>query len=234
MLLQEIGMCFRGTNIHSLGQCGDNFERVKSQMVGLYTLSHSSGLELGFCIPRTSLFSNTTSTFISISSLASALWQVPRWLGNVMALSNSHDVSRPINGAEKYPNIPLDWGHFSVPNGMTMPWDCNAPLAASGVHTSLSRQAIWGASTPTALTRQGIQRLGHQASRSVCQELVCITVKWTWYNGRDTFFHITFGRINTWKGVNQLKELFFLHSIISFLNMLRPCAGKMGVAKMSW
>ena len=51
----------------------------------------------------------------------------------------------------------------------------------------------------------------------LCRELVCITVKWTWYNGRDNFFHITSGRINTWKGVNQLKELFFLNLII-FLN----------------
>ena len=42
---------------------------------------------------------------------------------------------------------------------------------------------------------------------------MCITVKWTWYNGRDIFFHITSGRINTWKGVNQLKELFFLNFI---------------------
>ena len=39
---------------------------------------------------------------------------------------------------------------------------------------------------------------------------MCITVKWTWYNGRDKCFHITSGRINTWKGVNKLKELFFL------------------------
>ena len=52
----------------------------------------------------------------------------------------------------------------------------------------------------------------------LCHELVCITVKWTWYNGRDIFFHITSGRINTWKGVNQLKELFFLNLII-FLNI---------------
>ena len=50
----------------------------------------------------------------------------------------------------------------------------------------------------------------------LCRELVCITVKWTWYNGRDIFFHITSGRINTWKGVNQLKELFFLNLIIFF------------------
>ena len=46
-------------------------------------------------------------------------------------------------------------------------------------------------------------------SRPLCRELVCITVKWTWYNGRDNFFYITSGRINTRKGVNQLKELFF-------------------------
>ena len=45
---------------------------------------------------------------------------------------------------------------------------------------------------------------------------MCITVKWTWYNGRDNFFHITSGRINTWKGVNQLKELFFLNLIFFF------------------
>ena len=45
----------------------------------------------------------------------------------------------------------------------------------------------------------------------LCPELVCITVKWTWYNGLDIFFHITPGRINTWKGLNQLKEIFFLH-----------------------
>ena len=52
--------------------------------------------------------------------------------------------------------------------------------------------------------------------RTVCRELLCITVKWTWYNGRDDLFHITSGRINTWTGVNQLKELFFLNSIICF------------------
>ena len=46
----------------------------------------------------------------------------------------------------------------------------------------------------------------------LCRELV----KWTWYNGRDIFFHITSGRINTCKGVNQLKELYFLNSIIIF------------------
>ena len=45
---------------------------------------------------------------------------------------------------------------------------------------------------------------------------MCITVKWTWYNGRDNFFHITSGQISTWKGVNQLKELFFLNLIIFF------------------
>ena len=53
---------------------------------------------------------------------------------------------------------------------------------------------------------------------NLSRELVCIKVKWTWYNGRDKFFHITSGRINTWKGVNQLKELFFLNIIIFFLN----------------
>ena len=41
------------------------------------------------------------------------------------------------------------------------------------------------------------------------------------WNGRDTmdvinFFPITSWRINTWKGVNQLKELFFLNLIIIF------------------
>ena len=50
----------------------------------------------------------------------------------------------------------------------------------------------------------------------LCRELVCITVKWTWYNGRDIFLHIRSGLINTWKSVNQLKELFFLNFIIIF------------------
>ena len=50
-----------------------------------------------------------------------------------------------------------------------------------------------------------------QNTQVLCRELVCITVKWTWYNGRDIFFHITSGRIKTWKGVNKLKELFFLN-----------------------
>ena len=41
------------------------------------------------------------------------------------------------------------------------------------------------------------------------------------WNGRDTidvifFFHITSGRINTCKGVNELKELFFLNLITIF------------------
>ena len=53
--------------------------------------------------------------------------------------------------------------------------------------------------------------------KNLCRELVCITVKWTWYNGRDIFFHITSGRIDTCKGVNQLKELFFHNLIIIFL-----------------
>ena len=39
-------------------------------------------------------------------------------------------------------------------------------------------------------------------------------IQWTWY-----FFHITSGRINKCKGVNQLKELFFLNLIIIFLNI---------------
>ena len=56
----------------------------------------------------------------------------------------------------------------------------------------------------------------HISYHIFCRELVCIMVKWTWYNGRDIFFHITSGRINTWKGVNQLKELFFLNSIVIF------------------
>ena len=39
------------------------------------------------------------------------------------------------------------------------------------------------------------------------------------WNGHDImdviiFFHITSGWINTWKGVNQLKELFFLNLIL--------------------
>ena len=50
----------------------------------------------------------------------------------------------------------------------------------------------------------------------LCRELVCITVKWTWCNGHDNFFHITSGRINMWKGINQLKELFFLNLIFFF------------------
>ena len=57
---------------------------------------------------------------------------------------------------------------------------------------------------------------GLSQAGDLCRELVCITVKWTWYNGCDKFFHITSGRINTWKGVNQLKELIFLNLI--FLN----------------
>ena len=56
-------------------------------------------------------------------------------------------------------------------------------------------------------------RLKSTWNECLCRELVCITVKWTWYNGRDNFFHITSGRINTWKGGNQLKELFFLNLI---------------------
>ena len=51
------------------------------------------------------------------------------------------------------------------------------------------------------------------------RELVCITVKWTWYNEREIYFHITSGRINTWKGVKQLKELFFLN-LIFFLKYI--------------
>ena len=74
----------------------------------------------------------------------------------------------------------------------------------------------WSETLSRPLWRQCNElRLGH-AWVILCRELVCITVKWTWYNGRDIFFHITSGRINTCKGVNQLKELFFLNLIIIF------------------
>ena len=55
-----------------------------------------------------------------------------------------------------------------------------------------------------------------RSDAKLCRELVCITVKWMWYNGRDKLFHITSGRINTWKGVNQLQELILLNSIFLF------------------
>ena len=67
-------------------------------------------------------------------------------------------------------------------------------------------------SNPATATRATISIQTHYII--LCRELVCITVKWTWYNGREIFFHIKSGRINTWKGVNQLKELFFLNLII--------------------
>ena len=50
--------------------------------------------------------------------------------------------------------------------------------------------------------------------------LLLYAVNWSEsrWNGRDTmdviFFHITSVRINTWNGVNQLKEQFFLNLII--------------------
>ena len=43
-----------------------------------------------------------------------------------------------------------DWRHFSGPCGVPMPWDCNAPLAASDVHTSLPREAIRSTGVPMA------------------------------------------------------------------------------------
>ena len=50
----------------------------------------------------------------------------------------------------------------------------------------------------------------------LCRELVRITgmdvIQWTWW-----FFHITSGRINTWKGVNQLLEILFLN--LCYLNI---------------
>ena len=54
---------------------------------------------------------------------------------------------------------------------------------------------------------------------ALCRELVCITAKWTWYNGRDKFFHITSRRINTWKGVNHLKGLLCFLIKLLFLNI---------------
>ena len=40
--------------------------------------------------------------------------------------------------------------HFSGPSGVPMPWDCNAPPAASDVHTSLPREAIRSTGVPMA------------------------------------------------------------------------------------
>ena len=80
-----------------------------------------------------------------------------------------------------------------------------------------SPQNLW---TPGISSGAGISRRDwtFDGSGFLCRELVCITVKWTWYNGRDICFHITSGRINMWKGVNQLKELFFLNLIFFFYN----------------
>ena len=41
-------------------------------------------------------------------------------------------------------------------------------------------------------------------------------IQWTWF----FFFHITSWRINTWKGVNQLKELFFLNLIVFYFTLI--------------
>ena len=55
-------------------------------------------------------------------------------------------------------------------------------------------------------------------TRGLPHSQVCAAYAVNWcvsrWNGRDTmdvifFFHITSGRINTWKGVNPLKKLFF-------------------------
>ena len=58
------------------------------------------------------------------------------------------------------------------------------------------------------------------------------------WNGRDTvdviFFHITSGRINTWIGVNQLKELFFLNLIIFLKYILTPAGAAQSAARRAY
>ena len=63
----------------------------------------------------------------------------------------------PYLGMQGYPNMAGDWRHFSGPSGAPMPWDCNAPLAASDVYTSLPREAIQSTGVPMAgrVTLQG-------------------------------------------------------------------------------
>ena len=56
----------------------------------------------------------------------------------------------PYMGMRGYPNMAGDWRHFSGPSGMLMPWDCNAPPAASDVHMSLPREAIRSTGVPMA------------------------------------------------------------------------------------
>ena len=79
-------------------------------------------------------------------------------------------------------------------------------------------QAFWNTVIFLSINFPFKPKPGTSWFQQLCHELVCIMMKWTWYSGRDHFFHITSGRINTWKCVNQLKELFFLNLII-FLNI---------------
>ena len=66
---------------------------------------------------------------------------------------------------------------------------------------------------------------------------MCITVKLTWYNGRDTFFSYQVYNVNEpmraqtcYVMTRWRHEPFPRETSIA----LRPCAGKAGVAKRSW
>ena len=74
----------------------------------------------------------------------------------------------PYLGMQGYPNMAGDWRNFSGPSGMPMPWDCNAPPAASDVHTSLPREAIQSTGVPMT-SRVTLQEpdAGRQASYSM-------------------------------------------------------------------
>ena len=53
-------------------------------------------------------------------------------------------------------------------------------------------------------------RLKSTWDECLCRELVCITVKWTWYNGRDNFFISRPGGLTREKVEISWNNYFFL------------------------
>ena len=114
----------------------------------------------------------------------------------------------------------MHWFVIEMPNPVTGPKSMAQPLS---LHAMLP--IFWLPITGAAQVSPPPPPPPSAGKIILCHELVCIMVIWTWYNGRDIFFHITSGRISMWKGVNQLKELFFLNLII-FLNIYLKLANQ--------
>ena len=125
---------------------------------------------------------NRTIVWVCLTYRHSAHWNATR---------EKIDVSQCVSSALP---VVFQWPSSGVPVCPIKQINTGAPLI---YHRDLALASVFPVASQSACGSSGLPVWCVQWYPILCRETVCITVKWTWPNGRDNFFHITSGRIST-------------------------------------